>query len=255
MIPVTTGELASGLFGEGRMAEPEQIVAYLEKEFFNSYNPLQGKKALVSAGPTFEPIDPVRFVGNHSSGKMGVAIAKLLHRKGAEVHLVLGPTDVSFDLEGLKVTRVMSAEEMYVACAKTFPDTDITVMAAAVADYTPEVKSMEKIKKKEDQWSLSFVKTRDILKELGEKKKNDQMLIGFALETQNEKENALAKLKNKNADMIVLNSLNDEGAGFGHETNKITIIYKDGTEKGFPLKSKQSVAEDIVNAIIDKMHA
>ena len=249
IIPVTTGELASGLYGEGRLAEPEEILAYIEKSFL-SRGELAGKKALVSAGPTYEPIDPVRFVGNHSSGKMGVAIARELAQRGADVTLVLGPVNSPFDLTGLKVERVHTAKEMFDACTRSFPGSDITVMAAAVADYTPSEVSGEKIKKKEDQWSLSFSKTTDILQSLGGKKKDGQVLVGFALETNNEKVNALGKLKAKNADIIVLNSLQDKGAGFGQDTNKISIFDNKGGELQFDLKSKSAVAKDIVDAII-----
>jgi phosphopantothenoylcysteine decarboxylase / phosphopantothenate---cysteine ligase len=254
VISVNSGELASGLFGEGRMAEPAEIVDQMEGLLFAS-GELTGKKALVTAGPTYESIDPVRFVGNYSSGKMGIEIARNLRSRGAEVHLVLGPVSQSFDLHGLNVTRVRSAEEMYTAATSIFPFMDIAVMSAAVADYTPTEKSGEKIKKKDEEWSLSFIRTRDILKSLGTVKKANQLLIGFALETQNEKEHALAKLSSKNADMIVLNSLNDAGAGFGHDTNKITIFDKEGQTYHFDLKSKKEVAKDIVDLIIKKSNA
>lgn len=249
IIPVGTGELASGLFGEGRMAEPEEIIEYMERKYF-SRGELLGKKALVSAGPTYEPIDPVRFVGNHSSGKMGVAIAKELQERGAEVTLVLGPVNTVFDLSGLELIRVQTANEMLQACTQRFPAADITIMAAAVADYTPAEVAVEKIKKKEDQWSLRFSKTQDILRYLGEQKKNGQILVGFALETNNEKINAIEKLNAKNADIIVLNSLRDAGAGFGHSTNKISIFDKKGGQQEFGMKSKEAVAKDIVDAII-----
>jgi phosphopantothenoylcysteine decarboxylase / phosphopantothenate---cysteine ligase len=249
VIPVETGELASGLFGEGRMAEPEMIAEFIGQQLSKSEE-LKGKQVLVTAGPTFEPIDPVRFVGNHSTGKMGVSIARELHNRGAEVTLVLGPTSTPFEFNGVKVKRVQTAEEMYEACKKIFTDSDIAVMAAAVADYKPSLKAEEKIKKKEEQWSLGFTKTKDILKSLGEIKSNKQILVGFALETNNEKENAVQKLKSKNADLIVLNSLNDPGAGFGHDTNKVTIFDKRGKEYSFGTKSKQAVAKDIVDTII-----
>jgi phosphopantothenoylcysteine decarboxylase / phosphopantothenate---cysteine ligase len=249
IIPVSTGELASGLYGEGRMAEPEEIISYIEKNYF-SFHELAGKKALVTAGPTYEAIDPVRFIGNHSSGKMGVAIARELMERGADVTLVLGPVSAAFDLSGLTVQKVKSAKEMYTACMEHFPGTDITVMAAAVADYTPAEVENEKIKKNAVDWSLSFTKTTDILRSMGEKKKNGQVLVGFALETNNEKVNALDKLASKNADIIVLNSLRNEGAGFGHDTNKISLFDKNGGQKEFDIKSKEAVAEDIVDAII-----
>jgi phosphopantothenoylcysteine decarboxylase/phosphopantothenate--cysteine ligase len=249
IIPVATGELASGLYGEGRMAEPEEIVAYL-KAFFEHSAELKGKKALVTAGPTYEPIDPVRFVGNHSSGKMGIALAHELYKRGAEVTLVLGPGAVEHDMNGIKVKRISTAEQMYHACKAEFDQVNIAIMAAAVADYTPEQAASEKIKKKDDNWSLSFTKTRDILKSLGKEKKTGQILVGFALETNNEKANALEKLKSKNADFIVLNSLRDPGAGFGHDTNKVTIFDKSGQEYAFEMKSKTEVASDIIDVII-----
>lgn len=251
VIPVTSGELASGLFGEGRMAEPHEIVEYLRLELFKT-SELSGRKVLVTAGPTYESIDPVRFVGNFSSGKMGMEIALNLQSRGAEVHLVLGPVHKVPTLEGIEVTHVRSAEEMYQAAISVFPFMDVAVMAAAVADYTPKEIAVEKIKKKDEEWSLSFIRTRDILKSLGGMKKPHQLLVGFALETQNETENAWAKLSSKNADMIVLNSLNDPGAGFGHDTNKITILDKDGSAQTYEMKSKKEVAKDIVDMIIKK---
>lgn len=254
MIPVGKGELASGLFGDGRMAEPEEIVQFLQHNFFLT-RPLAGKKALVTAGPTYEPIDPVRFIGNHSSGKMGVAIAKELYKRGAEVTLVMGPSSLQFSANGVHLKRVNTAEEMYEACASIFPTTDIAVMSAAVADYTAVSKASEKIKKKDDTLTVELKKTTDILKSLGEKKTNGQVLVGFALETNNEKEYALEKLEKKNADLIVLNSLNDAGAGFGHDTNKITIFSKKGNEFRFDTKSKQEVAADIVDTIIKLYYA
>jgi phosphopantothenoylcysteine decarboxylase/phosphopantothenate--cysteine ligase len=252
IIPVAKGELASGLFGDGRMAEPEEILQFLQDNFFLT-RPLTGKKALVTAGPTYEPIDPVRFIGNHSSGKMGVAIANELYKRGAEVTLVLGPSSLQFSDNGIRLKRVNTAAEMYEACNEIFPVTDIAVMSAAVADYTTVNKAPEKIKKKEDTLTVELMKTKDILKSLGGKKRNDQVLVGFALETNNEREHALEKLKNKNADLIVLNSLNDAGAGFSHDTNKITIFSKNGDEFRFDTKSKQQVAADIVDTII-KLH-
>jgi len=249
LIPVETGELASGLYGEGRMAEPQTIFDHLEI-FFKQEQELKGKKALVTAGPTYEAIDPVRFIGNHSSGKMGIAIAKELYRRGAEVTLIMGPSPIDFSSNGIGLIRVVSAEDMYKASNKAFENADIAVMSAAVADYTPVTKADQKIKKKEKQFSLELTRTKDILKSLGEKKKKGQVLVGFALETANEKENALEKLEKKNADMIVLNSLNDEGAGFGHDTNKITIFRKGGEELRFDTKTKDEVAKDIVDTII-----
>ena len=253
IIPVEHGELASGLVGEGRMAEPETIVKWLEG-FFLTENELKGKKILITAGPTYEPIDPVRFIGNHSSGKMGIAIAEEMQKRGAEVSMVLGPSNVKV-AAGIKLIKVKTAAEMFSACEKIFPETDIAIMSAAVADYTPVKTSTEKIKKTENDFSVQLTKTKDILKTLGVLKKNGQLLIGFALETNNETENALQKLQSKNADMIILNSLQDAGAGFGHDTNKITIFDKTGKSYPFDLKSKEEVAKDIVNSIIKLLHA
>ncbi len=249
VIPVEKGDLASGLHGEGRMAEPETILRYLQDNFF-LIGPLNGKKAVVTAGPTYEPIDPVRFIGNHSSGKMGIAIAKELQQRGADVTLIAGPMDPIPSSNGMAVIRVNTAEEMYEACAGVFKESDLAIMSAAVADYTPVVKAKEKIKKTDEHFAIELTRTKDILKSLGEKKKPGQILVGFALETTNEKANAKDKLSKKNADMIVLNSLNDEGAGFGLDTNKITIFEKGGEEIGFPTKSKTEVAKDIVDTII-----
>jgi len=254
IIPVDKGELASGLYGDGRMAEPEQIMQFINDNFFLS-RPLAGKKALVTAGPTYEAIDPVRFIGNHSSGKMGIAIAKELHRQGADVSLILGPVATNFSDKGINLVRVTSANDMYNACHQIFEETDIAIMSAAVADYTPITKAEQKIKKKDDNLSLELTKTKDILKSLGEKKKKGQILVGFALETVNERQYALEKLDKKNADMIVLNSLNDAGAGFGHDTNKITIFQKEGIETHFDTKSKEEVAKDIVETIIKSYYA
>lgn len=249
IIPVESGELASGLIGDGRMAEPETIVERLNIFFFRSKE-LTGKKVLVTAGPTYEAIDPVRFIGNHSSGKMGVAIALELQERGAEVFLVLGPSVISTP-PNMNVIRVKSAEEMFDACFSIFDKVDIAVMSAAVADYTPVSVASEKIKKSTDQFSIELKKTKDILKHLGSVKKEGQLLIGFALETTDEKNNALKKLTEKNADLIVLNSLNDNGAGFGYDTNKITIFDKSGKEYHFSTKTKTAVAVDIVNTIIN----
>lgn len=253
IIPVENGELASGLFGDGRMAEPEQILQYLQVFFFSSKE-LEGKKILVTAGPTHEAIDPVRFISNHSTGKMGVAIAEEFAERGADVTLILGPSniDVSKNIQTVKVT---SAQQMYDACINNFSKKDITVMAAAVADYMPRDFSSTKIKKTKDVIPLNLKRTNDILKEMGEQKNKDQIIVGFALETNNEKENALSKLEKKNLDLIVLNSLNDEGAGFSTNTNKITIFDKNGNEFNFGKKSKKLVAKDIVNTIIKYKNA
>jgi phosphopantothenoylcysteine decarboxylase / phosphopantothenate---cysteine ligase len=246
IIPVQHGELASGLVGDGRMTEPEGIVSWLN-DLFAQQHSLKGKKALVTAGPTYEAIDPVRFIGNHSSGKMGIAIAEELQKRGAEVTLVSGP--VSMKINGLKRIAVTSAEQMYEACAEQ--DYDIAVMAAAVADYTPVEVADKKIKKGSGEITLTLEKTKDILAALGGQKREGQILVGFALETDNEREGALKKLNEKNADMIVLNSLQDEGAGFGHDTNKATFYLRNGTEKKLALKSKSALAKDIVDTIIE----
>jgi phosphopantothenoylcysteine decarboxylase / phosphopantothenate---cysteine ligase len=249
VMPVGYGELASGLVGEGRMAEPEEIVGFLDQYFVNSGN-LTGKKALVTAGPTYEPIDPVRFIGNHSSGKMGYAIAEELAARGANVSLISGPVAFDRPLPGVNVVKVMTAEEMYESCINE-NDYDIAVMAAAVADYTPVTVSDTKIKKTEAGLDLSLKKTKDILKTLGTNKKENQVLVGFALETDNEQENATKKLKDKNADMLILNSLNDEGAGFGYDTNKVTFFFRNGDKKEVALKSKKLLAKDIIDAITE----
>lgn len=254
IVPVEKGELASGLFGDGRMAEPETIIQFVN-DIFSLEKKLANKKALVTAGPTHESIDPVRFIGNHSSGKMGIAIATELAARGASVYLVLGPSALQINVPGIFVTHVESAEEMYDACVEKFPGVNIAVMSAAVADYTPIIKSKNKIKKEKDRFSLELTKTKDILKSLGELKNEGQILVGFALENHNEKEYALNKLANKNADMIVLNSLNDGGAGFGHDTNKITIFEKGGNEIAYDKKPKQQVAKDIVSRIEKMLYA
>lgn len=252
VIPVEKGELASGLFGDGRMAEPEQIITFISTHFFKK-GPLTGKKAIITAGPTYEPLDPVRFIGNHSSGKMGIAIAAELQNRGADVTLIMGPSQLALPANGMEIRRVKTAAEMYEASQELFEGAAIAVMAAAVADYTPVHTATEKIKKNTgagNNLTIELTKTKDILKSLGEKKTKEQVLVGFALETNSEKEYALNKLQQKNADMIVLNSLRDEGAGFGHDTNKITIFTKAGEEINFAVKSKNEVAKDIVDTII-----
>ena len=254
IIPVEKGDLASGLEGEGRMAEPEQIMDFITTNFFLARQ-LEGKKAMVTAGPTYEPIDPVRFIGNHSSGKMGFAIAKELYNRGAVVTLIAGPTSIDTTFNGITLIKVSTAGEMYKASTDAFENADLAVMAAAVADYTPLTPEKEKIKKKEELLTVELTKTKDILKSLGDRKKAGQVLIGFALETNKEKQHAREKLQNKNADMIVLNSLNDAGAGFGHDTNKITIFEKGGQEFNFGIKSKTDVAKDIVDTIIRLYYA
>ena len=250
IIDAEYGELASGLTGKGRMAEPEAIHQFTEN-FFNKELPLKGKTVLVTAGPTQEKIDPVRFIGNHSSGKMGIAIARKLRKEGAKVHLVLGPVSQSFDLTGLNVSHVVSADEMYTAALALFDSADVAVLAAAVADFKPESASGSKIKKSSGGMDIKLTQTTDIAKELGTLKKENQRIVGFALETDNEVENATKKLESKNFDMVVLNSLNDAGAGFGHDSNKITIIKKGNKLIEFELKSKEEVASDIVNSIVE----
>jgi len=247
MIPAESGELASGLSGEGRMAEPENIITFIEQDL-EAKLPLRGKKILVTAGPTYEPIDPVRFIGNHSTGKMGFDIAKAAADEGAEVILVTGPTHLRLDHPLVKAVHVTSSEEMYNACHEHFKDTDVAVAAAAVADYRPKTVAQQKIKKSDSDFFLELEKTKDILSSLGEIKKG-QYLIGFALETENEIENAKQKIKKKNLDLIVLNSLNDEGAGFGKPTNKITFIDSDFNVEPHELKTKEEVAKDIINKI------
>ena len=249
VVPVANGELASGLHGEGRMAEPESITNFLLEHVFQRKE-LEGKRALVTAGPTYESIDPVRFIGNHSSGKMGIAIADELASRGAEVHLVLGPSSLTSHHRAVSLQRIRSAEEMYQACMKEADTYDIIVMSAAVADYMPVQTSPEKIKKKDKSFTIELTRTKDILEALGKQKKKEQLLVGFALETTNERDYALGKLQSKNADLIVLNSLNDEGAGFGHDTNKITLFEKGGKETAYERKPKQQVAKDIVDKII-----
>lgn len=248
IIPAETGELASGLSGEGRMAEPENIVAFLEKDLENKL-PLRGKKILITAGPTYEAIDPVRFIGNHSSGKMGFDIAASAANLGAEVILISGPTHLSVQNSTINLIRVTSAKEMYDACHENFNSVDVAICSAAVADYKPKFVAEQKIKKAEAALTIELEKTQDILASLGRIKQN-QFLIGFALETENEIENAKLKIQKKNLDLIVLNSLQDEGAGFGKATNKITFIDKDFVVEPMVLKSKELVANDIMNKVI-----
>lgn len=247
MIPAESGELASGLSGEGRMAEPENIVAFIEKDL-EGKQPLRGKKILVTAGPTYEAIDPVRFIGNHSSGKMGFDIAEAAAQSGAEVILVAGPTHLKVKHENIKVVPVISCQDMYDACHEYFDGVDAAIAAAAVADYRPKTVASQKIKKNDENLTLELEKTKDILASLGERKKH-QFLVGFALETENEIEHAKQKIKKKNLDLIVLNSLNDEGAGFGKSTNKVTFIDRDFNIDPQELKPKEQVAQDIINRI------
>lgn len=252
MIPANHGELASGLIGEGRMAEPEEIVQFIEKKILSKL-PLKGKKILITAGPTYEAIDPVRFIGNHSSGKMGFELAQEAANLGAEVYLITGPSYLNSKHSFINTIRVTSAEEMYQSVHSHYKDVDVAILSAAVADYKPKHVAKEKIKKKTNSLTIELEKTKDILGSLGEIKKN-QLLIGFALETNNELENAKNKLIKKNLDAIVLNSLNDKGAGFGKPTNKITFIDKDLNIKPFKLKSKADVAKDIFNEIIKRIN-
>jgi len=253
LIPAESGELASGLHGEGRMAEPENIVAFIQEDLKKGLH-LSGKKVLITAGPTQEAIDPVRFLGNRSTGTMGFELAKKAANLGANVILVSGPTHLNIEHYNIQLIRVTSAQEMYEACHEHYPDTDIAICAAAVADYRPKIIASEKVKKQEGDMKIELERTPDILMSLGEAKQN-QFLVGFALETQNELENAKGKLKRKHLDGIVLNSLKDDGAGFGGSTNKITFIDKNSEIKTFDLKTKPEVASDIWKEIISRIHA
>lgn len=243
------GELASGLFGEGRMAEPEDIVSFLEKEFSKNL-PLAGKKILITAGPTYEAIDPVRFIGNHSSGKMGFALAEEFAAQGADVTLICGPNSLKAIHKNIKRIDIVSAEDLNKAAVNAFKSADISVLSAAVADYKPEKVAGQKIKKADGTKVLELIPTKDTLADLGKRKKSKQLLVGFALETENEIMNAKAKIKNKNLDLIILNSLNDKGAGFKSDTNKISIIDKYNKITKFELKSKAEVAQDIIKVIL-----
>ena len=254
MIPAESGELASGLSGEGRMAEPENIVGFLVDHLRQAL-PLKGKRVLITAGPTHEAIDPVRFLGNRSTGTMGFELAKKAEELGAEVVLISGPTALGIDSHTINLQRVSTAEEMYLEVHKYYSNSDIVISAAAVADYRPKTISPQKIKKKEGEgMMIELERTRDILKSLGETKKH-QFLVGFALETENEMEHAMGKLTRKNLDAIIMNSLNDEGAGFGTSTNKITFLDKNSVTKTFEVKEKSEVASDIWEEIIQRIHA
>ncbi|HEK19130.1 MULTISPECIES: bifunctional phosphopantothenoylcysteine decarboxylase/phosphopantothenate--cysteine ligase CoaBC [unclassified Mucilaginibacter] len=252
LIPPGSGELASGLHGEGRMAEPEEIVSFLADDIRKKL-PLVNKRVMVTAGPTYEAIDPVRFIGNHSSGKMGFAIADELASLGASVTLVAGPTAQKSKYYTIKRIDVTSAAEMLEACLQHFNEADACVMCAAVADYTPAHVAEQKIKKTEEQFSIELKKTTDILKTLGQQKRSNQVLVGFALETNNEEQHAIEKLKKKNLDLIVLNSLNDSGAGFKSDTNKVTLIDSQLNKTHFGLKSKTEVAHDICAKLVELM--
>ncbi|MFI5221867.1 MAG: bifunctional phosphopantothenoylcysteine decarboxylase/phosphopantothenate--cysteine ligase CoaBC [Bacteroidia bacterium] len=254
ILPVAEGELASGLNGFGRMIEPEEIINFIVHTTQVTQK-LKGKKVLVTAGPTYESIDPVRFIGNHSSGKMGFAIAEEFARHGALVTLISGPTELHESNQDIKRIDVTSAEEMYEKTVNQFAKSDIAVMSAAVADYAPEKVSITKIKKSGDELHLKLKKTKDILAQLGRMKSKKQFLVGFALETDHEVENAVKKLHAKNLDFIVLNSLRSKGAGFGHQTNKITIIDRKGNKTDHKLKSKTEVAQDIVHKVMTLLNA
>ncbi len=253
MIPATSGELASGLDGEGRMEEPENIIAFIGQHLKKGL-PLENKKVLITAGPTYEAIDPVRFIGNHSSGLMGIELAKKASSLGANVVLILGPSGIKTEDPSIEVVHITSADEMYTAAITHFEKAEVVIAAAAVADYKPKNVAKEKIKKSSDDITLELVKNKDILLSLGKVKKG-QYVVGFALETENELANALQKLQKKNLDAIVLNSLQDKGAGFGGSTNKITFIDKNSSIKSFEVKTKAEVASDIWNEIISRIHA
>ncbi len=253
LIPSAFGELASGLVGVGRMAEPETIVETIEQHLLEGL-PLYGKKILVTAGPTHEAIDPVRYIGNHSSGRMGFEIANTAAQLGAEVILISGPTQYKALYDSIQTIPITTARDMYDAAHQYFKDVDAAILSAAVADYRPKFPATSKIKKKASSLTLELEKTEDVLSSLGEIKEK-QLLIGFALETENEVANAIKKLKAKNLDLIILNSLNDDGAGFGGSTNKISIIDKDLNQTNYPLKSKSEVADDIINELIKRVHA
>ncbi len=252
IIPATEGELASGLTGYGRMEEPENIFNTI-RTFFEKKKSLAGKTVLITAGPTYEAIDPVRFIGNHSSGKMGIALAEEAAERGAQVFLILGPTHLRTSHPNIHTVRVQNAAEMYEATHRYFPQTDIAILAAAVADFTPEKKATHKIKKAGNTLSLKLKATKDILASLGKIKNDRQILAGFAMETQNEKENARKKLVKKNLDFIVLNSLNEKNAGFKHDTNKVSILTREGAVLDYDLKSKKAVAKDIFNLLATQL--
>ena len=249
LIPPESGELASGLVGEGRMAEPENIVAFIEKDL-SSNLPLNGKTFLITAGPTFEPIDPVRFIGNHSSGKMGFELAETASNLGANVILISGPTNEKLKSKSIQLKLITSSDQMFEEVVNKYSIADVVIMSAAVADFKPKSISNRKLKKSNQNLSIEVEKTKDILYHLG-KTKTNQLLIGFSLETDNEIENAKSKLINKNLDLIILNSLNDRGAGFGFDTNKVSIISKENKIINFPLKHKKAVSLDIINNIIE----
>ena len=251
LIPPAHGELASGLSGEGRLPEPHEIVDFIEKHYTKNL-PLEGKKVLISAGPTIEQLDPVRYISNHSSGKMGYSLAETALSLGAEVKLISGPTNQSISSENIKIVHIKTGNELHEAIRNDYNNSDIVIMAAAVSDYKPIEFSEKKIKKDNNELNIKFEKTTDILFELGQNKKN-QILVGFALENNNELSNAINKLEKKNLDLIVLNSLNDEGAGFGYDTNKITVVDCSGNVTPYKLKKKNEVADDVFKHIIELM--
>ena len=251
LIPPAHGELASGLSGEGRLPEPHEIVDFIEKHYSKNL-PLAGKKVLISAGPTIEELDPVRYISNHSSGKMGYSLAETALSLGAEVKLISGPTNQSISSENIKIVHIKTGNELLEAIRNDYNNSDIVIMAAAVSDYKPIEFSKKKIKKDNNELNIKFEKTTDILFELGQNKKN-QILVGFALENNNELSNAINKLEKKNLDLIVLNSLNDEGAGFGYDTNKITVVDCSGNVTPYKLKKKNEVADDVFKHIIELM--
>jgi len=251
LIPPAHGELASGLSGEGRLPEPHEIVDFIEKHYTKNL-PLEGKKVLISAGPTIEQLDPVRYISNHSSGKMGYSLAETALSLGAEVKLISGPTNQSISSENIKIVHIKTGNELLEAIRNDYNNSDIVIMAAAVSDYKPIEFSEKKIKKDNNELNIKFEKTTDILFELGQNKKN-QILVGFALENNNELSHAKNKLEKKNLDLIVLNSLNDEGAGFGYDTNKITVVDYSGKVTPYELKKKDEVAEDVFKHIIELM--
>jgi len=251
-IDANFGELASGLVGKGRMAEPEEIYSVISL-YFTSNLYFSGKKVMINAGPTYEAIDPVRFIGNYSSGKMGYAIAEAFKNLGATVKLISGPVNIDAPF-GVELIKVKTAEEMYHACIGCFGESDIAVLSAAVSDYTPVKQFDKKVKREKGEINIELKPTRDIAQSIGEMKKNNQILIGFALETDNEIDNAFSKLKKKNLDFIVLNSLNDHGAGFNFDTNKVTIIDSNNNITKFELKSKKEIALDIIQLVRDKIN-
>ncbi|GGH73696.1 bifunctional phosphopantothenoylcysteine decarboxylase/phosphopantothenate--cysteine ligase CoaBC [Phaeocystidibacter marisrubri] len=253
LIPSEVGELASGLSGEGRMAEPENIIQFIE-ETLRAGLPLSGKRVLINGGPTYEAIDAVRFIGNHSTGKMAIGLAKAALELGAQVHLILGPTSQNLNRSGLTLERVVSTDEMHEAVMKALPKADIIILSAAVSDYKPAEVLTRKQKKSESNWSIALVPTVDILSDVGQKRTSGQFLTGFALETNNEEEYAQSKLEKKKLDLIVLNSLRDSGAGFGHDTNKVILFDRNKNRTELPLMSKDEVAVRIFEKI-NELHA